>query len=159
VTDPRKASIALQWAVDEMTRRYKMLAEAGVRNIAGYNALVATEKKKPTPPANVPEVITVEKKATPPSEPPTLATEAAPQELPPAAADGAAAKKKRKLLIVDVAEPATGDARTSTADTALPARSTLSAPFGVPAPSELAPENPVESVIAAPDGTTQAIEA
>ncbi len=46
VTDPRKAAIALQWAVDEMTRRYKLLSEAGVRNIAGYNQLVEAEQKK-----------------------------------------------------------------------------------------------------------------
>jgi len=41
VTDPRKASNALHWAVEEMERRYKLLAEAGVRNIIGYNAKVA----------------------------------------------------------------------------------------------------------------------
>ena len=47
VTDPRKAAIALQWAVDEMTRRYKLLAEAGVRNIAGYNAMLDATTNKP----------------------------------------------------------------------------------------------------------------
>jgi S-DNA-T family DNA segregation ATPase FtsK/SpoIIIE len=41
VTDPRKAANALHWAVEEMERRYKLLAEAGVRNIIGYNAKVA----------------------------------------------------------------------------------------------------------------------
>jgi S-DNA-T family DNA segregation ATPase FtsK/SpoIIIE len=41
VTDPRKAANALHWAVEEMERRYKLLAEAGVRNIVGYNAKVA----------------------------------------------------------------------------------------------------------------------
>ncbi|MCL2626875.1 MAG: DNA translocase FtsK 4TM domain-containing protein [Cystobacterineae bacterium] len=43
VTDPKQAALALQWAVDEMTRRYKLLAEAGVRNIASYNQLVEVE--------------------------------------------------------------------------------------------------------------------
>lgn len=37
VTDPKKASIALNWAVQEMTDRYKLFAEAGVRDITGYN--------------------------------------------------------------------------------------------------------------------------
>jgi DNA segregation ATPase FtsK/SpoIIIE, S-DNA-T family len=40
VTDPKKAALALRWAVEEMERRYSLLAEAGVRNIAGYNKLV-----------------------------------------------------------------------------------------------------------------------
>jgi len=40
VTDPRKAALALRWAVEEMERRYHLLSEAGVRNIAGYNKLV-----------------------------------------------------------------------------------------------------------------------
>lgn len=39
VTDPRKASGALGWAVTEMENRYKKFAEYDVRNIAGYNKL------------------------------------------------------------------------------------------------------------------------
>jgi S-DNA-T family DNA segregation ATPase FtsK/SpoIIIE len=46
VTDPRKAAVALQWAVDEMTRRYKLLSEAGVRNISGYNTMIEAEQAK-----------------------------------------------------------------------------------------------------------------
>jgi len=42
VTDPKKAALALRWAVEEMERRYQMLSEAGVRNIAGFNKLVET---------------------------------------------------------------------------------------------------------------------
>ncbi|MCY1031055.1 DNA translocase FtsK 4TM domain-containing protein [Corallococcus sp. BB11-1] len=42
VTDPKKAALALRWAVEEMERRYQLLSEAGVRNIAGYNKLVET---------------------------------------------------------------------------------------------------------------------
>jgi S-DNA-T family DNA segregation ATPase FtsK/SpoIIIE len=38
VTDPKKASGALQWAVNEMTDRYEKFAEANVREINGYNA-------------------------------------------------------------------------------------------------------------------------
>jgi len=37
VTDPRKASGALQWAVLEMMKRYKLFADAGVRDMKGYN--------------------------------------------------------------------------------------------------------------------------
>ncbi len=41
VTDPKKASLALQWAVDEMERRYKLLSEFKVRNIEGFNKKLA----------------------------------------------------------------------------------------------------------------------
>ena len=37
VTNPKKAAAALQWAVNEMESRYKMMAECGVRNINGFN--------------------------------------------------------------------------------------------------------------------------
>ncbi len=40
VTDPKKAAGALNWAVQEMTTRYEMFAECGVRDINGYNAKV-----------------------------------------------------------------------------------------------------------------------
>lgn len=40
VTDPKKAAGALNWAVNEMTRRYKLFAETGVRNIQSYNSLM-----------------------------------------------------------------------------------------------------------------------
>ncbi len=40
VTDPKKAAGALNWAVAEMTDRYKKFAETGVRNIEGYNKKV-----------------------------------------------------------------------------------------------------------------------
>lgn len=42
VTDPRKASGALGWAVSEMEKRYKMFADRGVRDLAGYNKFVET---------------------------------------------------------------------------------------------------------------------
>lgn len=38
VTDPKKAAGALQWAVVEMLKRYRLFSEAGVRDIEGYNA-------------------------------------------------------------------------------------------------------------------------
>jgi S-DNA-T family DNA segregation ATPase FtsK/SpoIIIE len=37
ITDPKRANIAMKWAVSEMERRYKELAGWGVRNIDGYN--------------------------------------------------------------------------------------------------------------------------
>lgn len=44
VTDPKKAAGALQWAVNEMTDRYKKFAETGVRDIKGYNARIKNGK-------------------------------------------------------------------------------------------------------------------
>ncbi len=41
VTDPKKAVVALKWAVREMEDRYRAMAQLGVRNIEGYNAKVA----------------------------------------------------------------------------------------------------------------------
>jgi len=38
ITDPKKATGALRWAVNEMERRYRLMAKAGVRNIKNYNA-------------------------------------------------------------------------------------------------------------------------
>lgn len=37
VTDPKKASNALNWAVNEMNKRYQLFAENGVKDITGYN--------------------------------------------------------------------------------------------------------------------------
>ncbi len=37
VTDPKKASMALKWAVDEMERRYGLMKDEGVRGLRGYN--------------------------------------------------------------------------------------------------------------------------
>jgi DNA segregation ATPase FtsK/SpoIIIE, S-DNA-T family len=41
VTDPKKAVVALKWAVREMEDRYKKMSKIGVRNIDGFNARVA----------------------------------------------------------------------------------------------------------------------
>ena len=46
VTDPKKAVVALKWAVREMEGRYKKMSKLGVRNIEGYNARVAEAKAK-----------------------------------------------------------------------------------------------------------------
>ena len=43
VTEPKKASLALKWAVNEMERRYALLSDKGVRNIESYNKKLAAE--------------------------------------------------------------------------------------------------------------------
>lgn len=45
VTNPKKAGYALNWAVDEMEKRYKLFAEAQVRDIKGYNKKKIKEGK------------------------------------------------------------------------------------------------------------------
>ena len=46
VTDPKKAIIALRWAVREMEDRYKKMAKLGVRNIDGFNARVSEAQRE-----------------------------------------------------------------------------------------------------------------
>jgi S-DNA-T family DNA segregation ATPase FtsK/SpoIIIE len=46
VTDPKKAVVALKWAVREMEERYKKMSKLGVRNIDGYNARLLEAKGK-----------------------------------------------------------------------------------------------------------------
>jgi DNA segregation ATPase FtsK/SpoIIIE, S-DNA-T family len=46
VTDPKKAVVALKWAVREMEERYKKMAKLGVRNIDGYNARLGEARNK-----------------------------------------------------------------------------------------------------------------
>ncbi len=75
VTDPKKAALALRWAVEEMERRYHLLSQAGVRNITGYNKWVESQTVDAAKPK-------AEAKPSPPK--------------PPA--------KQRKLMIIDVAD-------------------------------------------------------
>lgn len=49
VTDPKKAAGALQWSVVEMMKRYRLFSEAGVRDLAGYNALCERNGEKTMP--------------------------------------------------------------------------------------------------------------
>ncbi|MCJ2876057.1 DNA translocase FtsK [Rhizobium pusense] len=46
VTDPKKAVMALKWAVREMEDRYRKMSRLGVRNIDGYNARAAAARAK-----------------------------------------------------------------------------------------------------------------
>jgi S-DNA-T family DNA segregation ATPase FtsK/SpoIIIE len=49
VTDPKKASYALNWGLKEMTDRYMLFKNAGVRDIEGYNELVSKSGEKKLP--------------------------------------------------------------------------------------------------------------
>ncbi|OWQ91827.1 cell division protein FtsK [Roseateles aquatilis] len=59
VTDMKQASNALNWCVNEMERRYKLMSKLGVRNLAGYNKKIADaaerEEKIPNPFSLTPE--------------------------------------------------------------------------------------------------------
>jgi len=46
VTNPKKASLALKWAVEEMGRRYRLMSDKGVRNIDSYNRTLEKEAKE-----------------------------------------------------------------------------------------------------------------
>ncbi len=49
VTDPKKAAGALQWSVVEMLKRYRLFSEAGVRDLAGYNAVRRSQGEETLP--------------------------------------------------------------------------------------------------------------
>jgi S-DNA-T family DNA segregation ATPase FtsK/SpoIIIE len=90
VTDAKKAAMALRWGVEEMERRYQLLAECGVRNIASYNKKVEKEgdgaRKSHRPPRErrvidltpAPGEAAVSDPTPPPR--PEMAAEVAPQE-------------------------------------------------------------------------------
>jgi S-DNA-T family DNA segregation ATPase FtsK/SpoIIIE len=46
VTDPKKVLLALRWVIDEMEKRYKIFAKAGVRNITSFNGRPAKKTQK-----------------------------------------------------------------------------------------------------------------
>ncbi len=46
VTNPKKAALALKWAVREMERRYRLMSDKGVRNIDSYNKKIEREEKE-----------------------------------------------------------------------------------------------------------------
>jgi S-DNA-T family DNA segregation ATPase FtsK/SpoIIIE len=47
VTDPKKVMLALRWVINEMEKRYRILAKVGVRNITGFNARARTTAAPP----------------------------------------------------------------------------------------------------------------
>ena len=57
VTDPKKAAGSLQWAVTEMMRRYRMMADAGVRDLESYNKLARSDESDEYEP--MPQIVVV----------------------------------------------------------------------------------------------------
>ena len=55
VTDPKKAAGALQWAVTEMMKRYRLMADAGVRDLESYNKTCGMEEGRET----LPQIVVV----------------------------------------------------------------------------------------------------
>ena len=55
VTDPKKAAGSLQWAVTEMMRRYKMMSDAGVRDLESYNSIMKADEDGRT----LPQVVVI----------------------------------------------------------------------------------------------------
>ena len=56
VTDPKKAAGSLQWAVSEMTRRYKAMSDVGVRDLESYNSIVESQE---TDARKLPQVVVI----------------------------------------------------------------------------------------------------
>ena len=56
VTDPKKAAGSLQWAVTEMMRRYKVMSEAGVRDLEAYNSIIESQEIDGT---KLPQVVVI----------------------------------------------------------------------------------------------------
>ena len=59
VTDPKKAAGALNWAVCEMEKRYKLFAEYNVRDIKGFNKKIASMKGEETIPEKMPQIVII----------------------------------------------------------------------------------------------------
>jgi len=61
VTDPKKAAGALNWAVNEMTERYKLFADQSVRDLKGYNAKVDEMRANgdADAPAHLPQIVII----------------------------------------------------------------------------------------------------
>ena len=61
VTDPRKANAALQWAVTEMTKRYKAFADFGLRDLKGFNKRVEEmqERGEADVPQKMPQIVVI----------------------------------------------------------------------------------------------------
>ena len=55
VNEPKKAAGALAWAVSEMERRFALIEEVGVRDIAGYNAATRNDPEKP----HMPQIVII----------------------------------------------------------------------------------------------------
>jgi len=104
VTDARKAAMALRWGVEEMERRYQLLAECGVRNIASFNKKVEKEGDGARRPHRPPrEKRVVDLTPAPPAEtvPSNPAPSAGPQIVEQAAAQQPLKKLPYLVIIID----------------------------------------------------------
>jgi len=145
VTDPKKAALGLRWAVEEMERRYHLLSEAGVRNIAGYNKLVESAGGEA-------KSLLKTQVAKAPAPAPAPAPAAAP------ATGGSGLKKK--MLIVDVEEGESEDqARERAATGAVGVEAPKEPVEDIRAPVEAAPEEKLAAVEAAPEPAPEPIAA
>ncbi|MCH4192581.1 MAG: DNA translocase FtsK [Butyrivibrio sp.] len=59
VTDPKKAAAALNWAVQEMTTRYKKFADAEVRDLKGYNEYVQAHQGEDESLVRMPQIVII----------------------------------------------------------------------------------------------------
>ena len=61
VTDPRKANAALQWAVNEMSNRYKAFADFGLRDLKGFNQRVEEmrDRGETDVPEKMPQIVVI----------------------------------------------------------------------------------------------------
>lgn len=59
VTDPKKAAGALNWAVAEMEKRYKLFAEYNVRDLKGFNEKVTRMSGGENPPQKMPQIVII----------------------------------------------------------------------------------------------------
>ena len=104
VTDAKKAAMALRWGVEEMERRYQLLAECGVRNIASYNKKVEKEGDGARRPHRPPkEKRVVDLTPAPPAE--TVQSDPAPAAGPQVVEQSGAREPLKKLpylvIIID----------------------------------------------------------
>ncbi|MGC4019553.1 MAG: DNA translocase FtsK [Muricomes sp.] len=59
VTDPKKAAGALNWAVAEMEKRYKLFAEYNVRDLKGFNEKISRMKTEEDAPKKMPQIVII----------------------------------------------------------------------------------------------------
>jgi DNA segregation ATPase FtsK/SpoIIIE, S-DNA-T family len=109
VTDAKKAAMALRWGVEEMERRYQLLAECGVRNIAGYNKKVEKEGDGARRPQKAPKEKRVVDLSDPKLDPHELQAAAAGGELERKEADNPAVallrENERRIAAGNVTAP------------------------------------------------------
>jgi len=104
VTDAKKAAMALRWAVEEMERRYQLLAECGVRNIASYNKKIEKEgdaARRAHKPAKEKRVVDL---GDPQLSIPELQQDAASEAEPDAPAPGQEPLRKLPYLVIIIDE-------------------------------------------------------